>query len=305
MPRFLSSNKAIARALATVGAAIMVIGAMSSLWFLRGAWGDSSPIIEFGYQNTIPFPFQFFEQKTGLNQQDVYRLTYGQNENGEYMSVVPRFTTQFTMKARLRKANWEVRRVGWIIFASRGSQEYHLADAVIAQVTAMLQNKLPASPIFFMRSREKDDTPLAIYAEQQRGSIHASASIDSFNFVASKTKQPKDKEGGRIHTLIVALPSGLFRSMHKEFFTSFEGSLARMFHFQKTTPRMLSIFSGTEDIYLLVGEKEIAVGVQKQGDVFGKTVLNLMNKEQGQAYIIVPNGVNNVSRCYARGFVYK
>lgn len=301
MPRFFFSNKAIGGLLATTALAIMAIGYASSLWFLRGIWGPLPAETEFGYSNSHEMANFFAGQgkyietlataTIGFNQQDVRRIAYIKDESGEYMALIPRFTRQFTTKAALRVSGWNVSRLGWILLANRinkasptQTREYSLWNAVTAEAKAVAYNKLPVSPLFFFRNRQKDASPVAVYASHEKGKLHGSASIDGFEYSMPKRKtETKYKFNGK-NNLIVALPSSVVDNLGKEFINAVNTSIAEGLHFQKTNPAILSSLPLGENIYLVQGANSVALGVRMQGEVFGSAIIDFMNKEQGQRH---------------------
>lgn len=301
MPRFLISNKAIVGALGAISIIIMGIGYSSSLWFLRGCWGALPAETEFGYSNSHEVAKFFAGQgkpiqslataATGSEQENFRRIAYVKDESGEYMTLIPHFSRQFTTKATLRASGWSVSRFGWTLLASRIRQsssipprEHSVWNGIMAEAKAITYGKLPISPVFFFRTQQKDASPVAVYANQEKGRIHVSASIDGFEYSVPKKNTKTDYKIPSDNKLIVALPSSVLGIMSKEFLGAVDTSIADGLHFQKTIPHILSALPKGEDIYLVQGTHGVAIGVHMQGEAFGSAILMLMNKEQGQRH---------------------
>lgn len=279
---------------------VVVYGYSSSLWFLRGIWGNLPATTEFGYQNTAD-AVKFFSGQgkdieiiiytiLGFYTKSVWRMTYIQDAKGEYVSFIPHPLSTHAVQEALQDSGWEVERVAWIVVAKRSNQEVpehprtHSIWAATLHEAVALAHNLPASPLFFFRSRADKGHPLAAYAAKQQGVVYGSASIDSFDFGTSKKRSYEYKEIPHSQELIVAVPSGIFLSIQKEFLGSLEGSIARALKFQKTTPNIVSSIPKEQDLYIAKDKNEIGLGAHLQKDTFEHSMIAFMNREQGERH---------------------
>lgn len=321
MLRFSSSNKYIVGSLALLTAVVLISGYVSSLWFLRGMWGSTPGTVEFGYQNTTVTETFLANQgkeigtiihnKVGLDQKFLSRVAYIKDASGEYIALIPSVLGQNMAKASLQASGWNVHRIGWLLMASKADGETSsdiristIWGGIIEEAKAAFAHKLPISPMAFFRTQEVDRGSIAIYASNKQDGIYGTASVDSFDFIASTQKEDIQKEVPDGNKLIVALPRGFLANMNEEFLGSLEGVVAQLLHFQKTTPRSLSAFPDGESIYMAINSNEVALGSAGQGDVFGNKIVAFMAAEQGQRHpkkkaFVLPDG--SIGYEYVRG----
>lgn len=279
---------------------VVVYGYSSSLWFLRGIWGNVPATMEFGYQNTADTVNFFSEQGKdiertihtilGFQTKSVWRMVYIQDAKGEYVSLIPHPLNTYKVQEALKSSGWEVERVAWIIVAKRSNKEEpehprkHSIWAATLHEGAALAHNLPASPLFFFRSRADKGHSLAAYAARRQEVVYGSASVDSFDFIVSKKRRYEYKDIQHSQELIVAVPSGIFSNIQKEFLGSLEGSIARALKFQKTTPNIVSSIPTGEGLYITQDKNGAALGIRSQQDTFEQSMIAFMNREQGERH---------------------
>lgn len=277
-----------------IGLVIIALGYSGSLWFLRGIWGSVPVTLEFGYQNNGTISAfmrgqgkqvgELVNKTVGIDQKEMKSLVYVQCANAEYISVIPGLGYQITMSKSLRSAGWKnIHRLGLILIASRGDSapSYSIYNAVISEAVAAIQQKLPISPTFFLRSKSAN---VAAYASEVRGGIHISSTIDSFDFREEKNSDLLSFDTNTTDQLIFSVPRSLLDAIHQDFLGSINTVIAKNFHFQKTTPQITAIIPEAENIYLSIDKNDMAIGVRKHGDIFGANVSSSINKEQGQRH---------------------
>lgn len=287
------SNKAIVSLLAVLGVGIIFVGSCSSLWFLRGVWGPIPTKLEFGYQNASVVDDMIrikgrqigetVSATIGLDQATLRTIVYVKGDSNEYISVIPHLGYQAIIKRSLRSAGWQdIHRIGWILVASKGEgpAQYRAISGIGAQLGAVVLQKLPISPLFFIRSKSAG---VASYATVEKDTVHISSSLDSLEFPAEKSRVVDGKVIAK-NKLIVSIPSSFLDTIHQDFRNSIGTAVAKMLHFEKTTPEAMLIVPGPDKIYISVDQNNIALGVRTKGDAFGANIVTIMNKEQGQRH---------------------
>lgn len=262
-----------------------------SLWFLRALLPENSGQYSVGYKNSF---LEYSPEIKGIQESyanmlpngvgNFNRFVYTKNGEVESIAGIPQLIHQFSLAQDLQAQSYTVRRIGWILLASkRGAVRSSNPFVAMAKTFGFVfKGGLPVHVQFvFQKNGDKDNTSNALYVEENRGSMHAVVHANSSEFVGSHAKRLQ-VSSMQSEITFVTLRRDTFPSIPSGFLVAVENKLSELMHFTKTHPRILhSLLSRNEAVILSVKESSVALGVVSTDDTTASLVQSWMHEEQG------------------------
>jgi len=201
---------------------------------------------------------------------------------GEYIVGIPKIFHQFSLVQELKAQSFAVRRVGWIVFASKGTvANSNLFTAMGKTFSAVFIQGLPIRVQMILQIDTIDSASTALYIEKNRNTIHSVIHVNSSEYIGGTVKRMQKDVLGSEATFL-ALQSNMLPSIPSGFASAVESKVSELLHFTKTHPSILQgLLAENKTIFLSIEESSVAIGVQTTNDKTATLIHTWMQNEQG------------------------
>ncbi len=277
----------------------LVIAGMGtySLWFLHAATDSLPGDYSVGYTHGLIASYPETSEAllgrisvSGTVLGQYASVVYRKGGDGEYLVGVPRLVSQRSVRYVLEKDGWQVRRMGWIIFARKGggeNQQLHILRAMLRMGSAISIHRLPFHPIFIAHLDTHDDTrqQFSVYVSRQHAGVHAVINTRSSIFFSGSHARIK-ADSNNIETSYVSIQRDVLQRITPDFLRMLEKEVRHSLGFQKTQPEVASELAniGTVSVALGGGDNDFAIGAFSASGAVADHITAWIAAEQGNRH---------------------
>lgn len=273
----------------------VVLSLTCSLWFFRALVGGNSGTQTVGYQRSFLDANAVLKQVKGEftslapELTDGYaRFVYTTDSDAQYIIGIPRLTFQLSLPRTLREQSWDVRRIGYIIYARRANSDtslpaldYQLGNAISETLKGVFVDRLPARARVIFQTRDASGESMAMYIEEKGGVLYASMHTNSSAFEKGHGERMY-KNIPPSETSYVSLQSDVLPYLPNIFLGDIENKISESLRFIKTRPQVLtSLLQLSPAVLLAYSNDALAIGVSSSDDKAAKLIHTWIHAEQG------------------------
>ena len=260
-----------------------------SLWFLEELVGRSEGGYTIGYSarfvdsNELVKNIKEQHRETIPEILDAYnRVVYRKNQGGEYMAGVPKLSSQFSLTNKLREESWDVHRIGWVVYANKGSGEVSNSfQAMGNTIAAIFWERLPAFPRFIAQVKDTTHESTALYIEEVGSGLHGVVNTGSDMFSRGVQKRIVKNNGGS-ELSYVSIQRDILDLLPIGMKTSVENKVSESMHFTKTRPQILdNLVSIAPSVVVARRGDSFAIGLPSTDERAAKMLHTWIHAEQG------------------------
>lgn len=277
--------------------ALFCIFFMGSLWFFFALLPDASgQVRRVGYLESVlsvvPSETQhIIRESIDVPEEDLkgfYKIAYQDDERGVSLIGIPKIGRQATMRSKLQRESWSVRRLGLLLIAYKPhgntmqeAQQKGVLFALRDTFYKVALQQLPMRPnmLFQMIPVSAHEQSVALYVEDQLEGFHAVVSMQETGFLSGKNERINRKTIEK-NTSFVSLQTDVLERISNRFNAIIQSEIAKSLGFKKTNPNIIGDLLSLGPLTIAKKGDAVAIGVFLMSDTPAEYMNQWISAEQ-------------------------